>query len=86
MIAEARVPLLEAAGAPLDTRPPLPHMTIGRVQRRATASERRAALQWAGSIDLRGASFTVTSVALYTWSDDRQERLFRIVEQHGFPS
>jgi 2'-5' RNA ligase len=86
MIAEARAPLLEAAGAPLDTRPPLPHMTIGRVQRRATAAERRAALRWAESIDLRGASFTVTSVALYTWSDDRQERLFQIVEQHGFAS
>lgn len=86
MIAEARGPLLEAAGVPPDPRPPLPHMTIGRVQRRASAQERRAALRWAQSIDLHAASFTVAGVALYTWSDDREERLFRIVEQHDFAS
>ena len=84
MISEARAPLLEAAGAPEDTRPPLPHMTLARIQRRANAAERRAALRWARDIDLREVEFTATSVALYTWSDDRQERLFKIVERFDF--
>lgn len=83
MIGQARGPLLEAAGGPPDDRPPLPHMTLARIQRRAQAAERREALRWAESIDLGAASFEVASVALYTWALDRQERLFRIVEQHG---
>ena len=84
MIVEAREALLCAAGAPEDTRPPLPHMTLARIQRRAKAAERRQALRWAQTIDLRAVTFTAPSVALYTWADDRQERLFQIVERHVF--
>jgi hypothetical protein len=61
-------------------------MTLARIQRRANAHERRQALRWAQTIDLRSVTFTAPSVALYTWSDDRQERLFRIVERHIFGS
>ena len=86
MITEARQTLLSAAGAPEDTRPPLPHMTLARIQRRAKATERRQALRWAHSIDLRAVTFTAPSAALYTWADDRQERLFQIVERHVFGS
>lgn len=86
MIVEARSPLLEAAGAPPDTRAPLPHMTVARVQRRATADERRSALRWARELDTSKARFTASSVALYTWSDDRQNRLFRIVERYDLPA
>jgi hypothetical protein len=59
---------------------------LARIQRRANAAERRAALRWAQAIDLHGVTFTALSVALYTWADDRQERLFQIVEQHVFKS
>ncbi len=83
IIAHARGPLLEAAGAPPDERPPLPHMTLARIQRRASAGERRAALRWAESLKLADTSFVASSVALYTWADDRRERLFQIVEQRG---
>ena len=86
MIGQARDPLLRAAGVPEDSRPPLPHMTLARIQRRASAAERRAALRWAQAIDLRGVGFTAASVALYTWADDRQERLFQIIERHDFDS
>jgi 2'-5' RNA ligase len=86
MIAEARETLLSAAGAPEDNRPPLPHMTLARIQRRANAAERRQALRWAHTIDLRGVTFTAPLVALYTWADDRQERLFQIVERYVFGS
>jgi 2'-5' RNA ligase len=84
MIAEARETLLTAAGAPEDTRPPLPHMTLARIQRRAKASERREALRWASAIDLSEVTFTAPSVALYTRAEDRRERLFQIVERHVF--
>jgi len=56
-------------------------MTLARIQRRANRAERREALRWAREIDLRGVTFRVRSIALYTWADDRQERLFRIVEE-----
>jgi 2'-5' RNA ligase len=85
MIGEAREPLLDAAGAPDDTRPPLPHMTLARIQRRAKAGERREALAWSKTIDLSDARFKVTSVALYTWAEERQERLFRIVQSRPLP-
>ena len=84
MIVEARGPVLHAAGAPEDSRSPLPHMTLARIQRRASADERREAIRWARSIDLGAVTYTVPSVALYTWTEDRRERLFRIVEERGF--
>ena len=86
MIAEARGPLLAAGDAPPDDRPPLPHMTLARIQRRAKSAERREALRWAEAVDVGRASFNAASVALYTWSTDRQERLFQIVEQHDLSS
>jgi len=81
MIAEARGPLLAVAGAPEDTRPPLPHMTLARIQRRASGPERRLALRWAGTLDLGNVAFRAESIALYTWASDRRERLFQIVER-----
>ena len=83
-VAEARAPLVGAAGAREDGRPPLPHVTLARIQRRARAAERREALRWARSIDLRGVTFAAAAVALYTWAEDRQERLFQIVERYDF--
>ncbi len=81
--ARARVAL--AAGAPVDDRPPLGHVTIGRIARRASADERRAAIAWAGQLDLRGCAARVEAVALYTWAEDRRERLFRAVQTRALP-
>ena len=60
-------------------------MTLARIQRRAKGSERREALQWAESLDVGDATFSVRSVALYTWSTDRPKRLFQIVERYELP-
>jgi 2'-5' RNA ligase len=86
MINEARGPLLEAADAPPDNRLPLPHMTLARIQRRARGAERRQAVRWAEGLDVRDASFTAASVALFTWATDRAERLFQIVERQDLSS
>ena len=83
MILEARAPLLAEAGARFDDRAPLPHMTIARVRRRADGPERRAANGWMSTIDLRGARFQATEIALYTWSSDRRTRLFNVVERRS---
>ncbi|MEM7137000.1 MAG: 2'-5' RNA ligase family protein [Myxococcota bacterium] len=82
MIDRVRGPIARAAGARADTRPPLPHMTVARIQRRATVQDRRAALAWAQALEVRRASFRVTSLGLYTWANDRAQRLFQIVDEH----
>ncbi len=81
LIARTRAPLLEAAGAAPDDRDPLPHVTLGRIQRRASGSERRAALAWAATVALGSTRFAADSVALYTWSEDRSLRLFDRIEE-----
>ena len=79
-----RGPMLEAAGARPDDRPPLPHVTLARITRRATREERRAALSWAAQLDLGSPSLLLDRIALYTWSSDRRSALFRIVAELRF--
>ena len=78
-------PLLQAVGRPASQRLPKPHITLARPLRRATSAQRAAALGWAQSLDLRGVRLRLDRLALYTWSDQRPKRLFKIVEQHPLP-
>lgn len=70
----------EAAGVPVDGRPPKAHCTIARLSRRAIPEQRAEAVRWAAALDLRGVGVRLDRVALYAWSEDRAEHLFRIVE------
>lgn len=70
-----------AAGLQPERRPPLAHVTLARPQRRASDAQRAAALAWAESLPVAGRRIQLTEIALYTWNDDRKERLFRIVER-----
>jgi 2'-5' RNA ligase len=72
---------LEAAGARPERRPPLAHVTVARPRRSATEAERAAALAWARGLDVGAPRLTLGRPALYTWAEDRRERLFRIVER-----
>ncbi len=72
--------MLECAGARLEHRPPLPHITIARIERRAKNSERKCAIAWAEDIDLATPRVQVERIALYTWSHDRRTSLFRIAD------
>ena len=76
-IGAARDEMHRAAGTPLDTRAPLPHVTIARTGRRA---DREAAIAWASELRLESIAARIDEVALYTWAEDRSARLFRIVE------
>jgi 2'-5' RNA ligase len=79
LIGDHRDVLLDAAGAPADTRPPKPHVTLARPRRRAGKPERRAGQQWAAGLDLSAVRQRLERIALYTWSHERPQRLFRIV-------
>ncbi len=82
-MAEHRDGWLACAGARPARRPPLPHCTLARPKRRASDAQRAAAVSWAGALPVAGRPLTVHPLALYTWSADRRERLFRVVARSG---
>jgi 2'-5' RNA ligase len=79
LIAGVRDTLTEAALSRRETRPPKPHVTLARPQRRATSAQREAGLAWGHQLDLRSIRGRLDHVALYTWNDERRGRQFRIV-------
>ena len=62
-------------------RKPKAHVTLARPKRRATERERAAGLVWASELDVRAVRVRLDRVALYTWDEARDERLFRIVAE-----
>lgn len=70
----------DAAGIRRDARPPLPHVTLGRPQRRATDDDRAAGLAWADALRLPQTPHVLDRLALYTWNTERRQALFRIVD------
>jgi 2'-5' RNA ligase len=56
----------DALGIPRDLRPPLPHVTLARVDRHARPRERERALEWAAGLDLSRARARITVAALFT--------------------
>ena len=84
-VAGVRDSLTLAATGRREKRPAKPHVTIARPMRRATPGDeaRAAGLAWAAALDLRSVRVRLDRIALFTWSEDRRERLFRIVtERH----
>jgi 2'-5' RNA ligase len=73
--------MLAAASLPCETRPMKAHVTLARPTRRATEGERRAGLAWASALNVHSAHIGLRRVRLFTWSDDRAERLFRVVRE-----
>ena len=82
-LAAHRDALLEAATGRREARAPKPHISLARPRARATDAQREAALRWASELDLSGQAARLDRIALYTWAENRQERLFRVVaERH----
>jgi 2'-5' RNA ligase len=79
-IARTRGTVCMAAGVAPDPRPPKAHVTLARARRRASTEERREGLAWANAIALPPVRVTLAVISLYTWAEDRSERLFRIAE------
>jgi 2'-5' RNA ligase len=84
-IGRSRGAAFDAARVRPDDRPPKAHVTIARPKRSATSAERAAALAWAETIVLPSVRVTVATIALYTWSEDRERTLFRVVECASLP-
>lgn len=80
-LAALRDPLTEAATGRRDKRPPKPHVSIARPRGRASDVDREAGLAWAAQLDLRAVHAKLERIALYTWSEVRRDRLFRIVAE-----
>jgi 2'-5' RNA ligase len=78
--------LTETANGRRDTRAAKPHVTIARPRGRATDADREAGLVWAAQLDLGAVHATLDRIALYTWSELRQARLFRIVAERRLAS
>jgi 2'-5' RNA ligase len=83
LIARLRDPLSEAAIGRREKRAPKAHVTLGRPMLRATDAHRRAGLEWARATDLTAVERTLDRIALYTWHENRRERLFKIVAERS---
>ncbi len=71
----------EVAGATPDLRPPLPHITVARLDRRSGQVGQAAAQQLLAAAAACPIPLRATSLALYTWANDRQQQQFRIVAE-----
>ena len=80
-LAMFRNDIAQAARARPDMLPPRPSITIARPRRFSSVSERTQIAQWAEMIELPELTLQLSEVALYTWSDSDDDRLFRIVDR-----
>ena len=80
-----RDPLLEAACGRREQREPKAHVTLARPRHRATDAQRDAGLSWARAVDLSAVEAVLDRIVLYTWSENRSERLFRQVAERRLP-
>lgn len=73
--------LLRLSGKKEDKYPnPTPHLTVARPPRDASDELRKRGTDWATNFPIPDVSLPVDSIALYTWSDDREMQQFKIVE------
>lgn len=76
-IAELRPALYAAADARPDTRPPRPHVTLARLNRQVDNPTRQALAQRLHRQVPPPFTLQLESLALFTWTEDRVQRLFR---------
>jgi RNA 2',3'-cyclic 3'-phosphodiesterase len=81
LLRSRRDALHEAATGRVPTRPAKPHVTLARVRGRASEETRRYGLAWAKQLDLHAVRARLDRIALYTWNENRKEKLFRVVTE-----
>jgi len=86
MIQLWRPRLLRAAQAKPDHRLPLPHVTLARPVRKFGQLARSVGKDWVQRMDVPAWKIHCDRLVLYTWSENRQERLFKEVFEHPLPS
>ena len=70
---------LTVAAQPVDGRSPLPHVTLARPTRRLRDQLREPMDHWLRTAPVPTTPVTLEHLALYTWAEDRSQRLFRQV-------
>ena len=83
LLSSRREALHEAATGRVPTRPAKPHVTLARMRGRASEESREKGLVWAKKLDLRAVRAKLDRIALYTWKEDRKDKLFRIVTERS---
>lgn len=75
------------AGAKLETRAPRPHVTVARPSARARGSRAvaEAAQRWVMQASPPDQRVWLQQLSLFTWSAERRERLFEVVETVRLP-
>jgi 2'-5' RNA ligase len=76
--------LTETASGRREKRAPKPHVSLARPRQRASEADREAGLSWATGLALGGVRARLDRIALYTWSEARQDRLFQVVAERRF--
>ena len=77
--------LLQKANRPPAKHPPLPHLTVARPKRRASESTRNSMIRWCHETKINMPDVVCLHMALYTWSHNRRERLFRTTKEYSLP-
>ncbi len=73
--------VLRAASCPPDRyKEPRPHVTVARPPLRPTLADQMIGEAWAGNTEPPVVAIQLDRLALYTWSDDRRNNQFKIVE------
>jgi hypothetical protein len=74
--------MADAAEVARELRLARPHVTLARPRRDAGSRERALARAWADALDLGQPELWLTSLGLYTWSESRASRLFRLADTY----
>ena len=77
---------LAAAGCRQERGSPLPHLTLLRPPRRQAADLREPMAAWMATAPLPQQPALIGHLALFTWAEDRRQRLFRIVRSRTLAS
>ena len=68
-----------AAQRDLDSRSPLPHITIARPPKKMTGHEKQTAAMQLQKLPIPQGEIKIDTLDLYTWADHRQSRQFKII-------
>lgn len=79
LIAAHRGALYAAAGAAPDTRPPKPHVTVARLDRRLPDADRECTRRRLDASPPPDGELVLDRLTLFTWTESRDRRLFRRV-------
>lgn len=83
-IAQQRDEWMALAGLPPERRDPLPHLTFARPDRRSLAAQLRAIRKWVEELNPpHDLAVVFEGSALFTWSEDRAARQFKVVMNAG---